>query len=1631
MDNGDVDNEGMTSTGTLGLFTRATREWFTGVFDVPTPIQVAAWDAIRRGSDALVIAPTGSGKTLAAFLWAIDRLLDARGDGADISAATGTTDSLGRGTRAVPQPRGPRILYISPLKALGVDVERNLTVPLRGISERRRALGEDVPDIRVAVRSGDTPSSERARLVRKPPDILITTPESLYLMETSKARETLRQVQTVIVDEVHAVAGTKRGAHLAVSLERLDALLAHPAQRIGLSATVRPADEVARFLGGSRPVEVVAPPASTHMDVRIVVPVEDMRDLPARPVPHGNAPGEDDADSSRAGGTIWPHVEASILERILENRSTIVFVNSRGLAERLTARLNDLWSQRVAGEVAAPGRRTTDDTLDDPATPDPADTFDLLHRDSRMGSTEGGLTGGASLEIARAHHGSVSKERRALIEHDLKSGELRCVVATSSLELGIDMGLVDLVIQVSAPPSVASGLQRIGRAGHHVGGVSRGLVYPRTRRELIDAAVTVEGMTAGHIEAISIPRNPLDILAQQTVAASVGADLSVDDWFTSVRRSAPFHSLSRRSYEGVLDMLSGRYPAEEFSELRPRLIWDREAGVLRARPGAQRLAVTSGGTIPDRGSYRVVLPEVEGERGAKRVGELDEEMVFESRVNDVVTLGATSWRIQEITTDRVVVVPAPGRPARLPFWHGDGMGRPAELGAAMGTFIREITESLEVSKAGASDGSAVEERLSRDGLDAAAGRNLLALLSEQRSATGVLPTDMTLVVERCRDEAGDWRLILHSPWGWRVHAPWALAIGERIRVERGVDAQVMAADDGIVVRLPETAGRPPGAEIFCFEGTEIARLVRDSLGSSALFAGRFRECAARALLLPRRDPGHRTPLWQQRQRASQLLAVASSHPEFPILLEAARECLQDVYDLSALTALLERIGSGDVHLVETETRVPSPFAAILLFGYLAAHVYDQDAPAAERRTSVLSLDTSLLADLLGEVDLGEVLDPKVVARLGRQLQRTEPGRRARGIEGLADILRTIGPLSTDEVAQRCEEPGATSGWLAELAAQGRIRPVAMAGSKRWSAVEDLALLRDGLGVSVPEDVPAVFLEEADRPLHALALRFARSHGPFSGLELARRLGIGAAVAADALDSLRGEGLVVSVSVDAHQWVGVEVLRTLRMRSLAAARAATRPVGAPAYTRFLLDWQGISPLGERGGTDAGATEVLEDEESVDAVLQTIDRLAGLALPASVWERWILPARVPGYRPDMLDRLIASGEVAWCGAGRLGADDGLLALSPDDVAGDLLPDPSDLVGGTDHGDLDNTSLDGSRAELRKLILDALDDGGAYFADRLRERVGKTRGDATSNTRVPSREALADALWDLAWAGRIATDTLAPVRAFLARSGPGARAQRPRSLSRSRRRSPGVRQRARAVASLTGSTDAALAGRWSLIVRDPLDAPSANARRLARAEVMLDRSGVVVRATAIAEGVPGGFSAVVPVLGALEDAGRVLRGHFVEGLGGTQFARRDVIDRLRAHEDAQESSVASAVPGRIVVLSAVDPASPFGSSLAWPEVPGGSTPTRRAGALVGIGRGRALLWVGAGGHSVLSFSDDPEDCREVAEALVAALRRTRSLPLSVLTVNGSPVNATPLGAALKTAGFAEVPRGLRLYP
>nr|WP_271170489.1 DEAD/DEAH box helicase [Microbispora rosea] len=1669
-----------------------------------------------------------------------------------------------RGRKADGEPPRPcRVVYVSPLKALAVDVERNLRAPLTGIRQTALRMGLPAPDISVAIRSGDTAAEDRRRFAARPSDILITTPESLFLILTSQAREALRGVKTVIVDEVHAVAGTKRGAHLALTLERLDALLPAPAQRIGLSATVRPVEEVATFLGGSRPATVVQPPSEKVIEVDVVVPVEDMTE-PAPP-----PPGES-GESPEHRRSIWPHVEEHLLDLIEAHRSTIVFANSRRLSERLCARLNELaWERRstpAPGESPSPGLEdpahwsdafeqlhaqwsTQGGGLDaghpgtdpadaghpgtdpadaghpgtDPADAghpgtDPADAGHMGtgHADGPPRGTErdetpradiggsgvsrpdagrtdarpsgpaampaeltaqAGASGGALPEVVRAHHGSVSKEERAQIEEALKSGRLPAVVATSSLELGIDMGSVDLVACVEAPPSVASGLQRIGRAGHQVGAVSRGVIFPKYRGDLVQTAVVAERMRTGQIEEIRYPRNPLDVLAQQIVAMTALDEWTVDSLEALVRRAAPYATLPRSALESTLDMLAGRYPSEEFAELRPRIVWDRVTGTLQGRPGAQRLAVTNGGTIPDRGLFGVFLV---GDK-ASRVGELDEEMVYESRVGDVFVLGATSWRIEDITADRVLVSPAPGQPGKLPFWHGDAPGRPAELGRAIGAFLRELSAA---GAGGRGDAAKARERIRAAGLDDYAAGNLLAYLAEQREATGYVPDDRTLVVERFRDELGDWRVVIHSPFGARIHAPWALAIGRRLRERYGVDVQAIHSDDGIVLRVPDTFEDAP-TDVAVFDAEEIEQIVVEELGGSALFAARFRECAGRALLLPRRSPGRRSPLWQQRQRAAHLLGVASKYAGFPVVLETMRECLQDVFDVPGLVRLMRDVASRRVRVVEVETSQASPFAASLLFNYIGAFMYEGDAPLAERRAQALALDTALLAELMGQADLRELLDPEVVAETERELARLD--RPLRDAEDLADLLRSHGPLLAEDVSIREGDPA----WLADLERARRAIRVRVAGHEQWAAVEDAWRLRDALGVPLPVGVPHEFLEAplaggpggqgraaAPDPLGDLVARHARTRGPFSSGTAAARFGVGVAVVDEALRRLAAAGRVVSGEFRpggrGEEWCDAGVLRLLRRRSLARLRKEVEPVPPETLAAFLPAWHGIVPQsvtqpgndgtapsagpdadsrgGGRGGqqrpawredparperwhTDPARPEGHNPARAMDALITAIERLQGAAVPASALESLVLPARVPGYSPALLDELTSSGEVVWVGQGSLPGGDGWVGLYFADTAPLLLPTPAEIT----------------MTPLHEQIVEVLSGGGALFFRELSNRIAATAlgeqvppspgPDAASARRarilgraatgpdgpaaaarasaVPDDTTLAAALWDLVWAGRVTGDTLAPLRSTL---GTGRPAHRPAAARRRRAVLP------------TRSGPPTVSGRWWL-----LPSPSADAtqRAHAQAEVLLERHGVLTRGGITAERLPGGFSAVYQVLRAFEESGRCRRGYFVEGLGGAQFALPGAVDRMRAMSSTRPAPAedlwtvpAPPPPRRAVVLAATDPANPYGAALPWPDRTDDVThkPGRKAGALVVLVEGALVLYVERGGKTLLSFGPE-EDLPPAVRALAVAVKRGALGKLTVERADGTAIAESPLAAALEAAGFHPTPRGLRI--
>ncbi|WP_236006652.1 Lhr family helicase [Nakamurella leprariae] len=1682
-------DDGTAAEPALQRFSPVVRDWFTGAFAAPTAAQAGAWSAIGRGEHTLVVAPTGSGKTLAAFLSAIDDL-----------ATVEPPES---------KERRCRVLYLSPLKALAVDVERNLRAPLIGIGSLAARRGETLRTPTVAVRSGDTPAGDRRAFAKDGADILITTPESLFLLLTSRAREMLTGVTTVIVDEVHAVAGTKRGAHMAVSLDRLDLLLDAPAQRIGLSATVRPMEEVGRFLTGGRPVTVVRPPSTKELDVDVVVPVADMSALGEQTGDlTGNAAGEPQRTS------IWPHVEERVVDLIEEHRSTIVFANSRRLAERLTARINEIHADREAERVVEREAAAADAGVDRDGGPDGQDGGWQPGRGAPAEiMAQAGASAGAPAVLARAHHGSVSREQRSLIEDDLKTGRLPAVVATSSLELGVDMGAVDLVIQVEAPPSVASGLQRIGRAGHQVGAPSHGVMFPKYRGDLVSAAVVAGRMRDGAIEALSVVSNPLDIAAQQIVAICAMDPITVDELLELLRRSAPFATLGRGPLESVLDMLSGRYPSEQFAELRPRLTWDRVTGQLTGRPGAQRLAVTSGGTIPDRGLYGVFLASGEDPsgRGPRRVGELDEEMVYESRVGDVFALGSSSWRIVEITHDQVLVVPAPGQPGRLPFWKGDTLGRPAELGRAHGEFVRRIS-SL--------DAPAAAVELTGAGLDVFAADNLLAYLTEQREAVGLVPDERTLVLERFRDELGDWRLVLHSPYGAAVHAPWALVIAARMRERFGVDVQAMHSDDGIVLRLPDTditssgplfddpdldgaddlfpfggAGRgadgggaegPALLDAVLLDPASVEAEVTAEVGGSAVFAARFRECAARALLLPRRQIGKRQPLWQQRQRASQLLEVAAQYPTFPIVAEAVRECLSDVFDVPALVEVMRDLQARRVRIVEVTTQSPSPFAGSLLFGYVAQFLYEGDSPLAEKRAAALTVDPTLLAELLGSGDglaLRDLLDPEALARTEADLQRLSGQRRARNPDEIADLLRILGPLTTEQVAARVDpalvpEPAAA---LDELQAARRAIVVRVGGRESWADPADAPLLRDALGVPLPPGIASSLLDPQPDPLGRLLGRYARTRGPFVAADAATTFGLGTAVVADALRRLVGTGRLAegefrplgvaaapggatgaamgprhAATDGVREFVDAEVLRLLRRRSLAALRSEVEPVPPSALGRFLPAWNGIAPIGDPGGGGARRSG------GPGAVVRAVEQLAGAVIPASALESVILPARVPTYRPAWLDELMASGEVVWTGHGALGGADCWMSLHLAETAALTLPISDDdrwpeharesgpaagpaAGGGDAPADRGAAPADGGTAPMRprtppagavhRALLATLARGGAYFFPALVEAASADLardGGAGGPVRVSDTD-WEQALWDLVLSGLVTGDTLTPVRARLT-AGSTAHRTTSRAAPRTRTRMSGLSLlSANRPGRATGSRrpgSAAVAGRWSLVPEVETDP---TVRASAAAEVLLDRYGVVTRGSVVAEGTPGGFAAVYRILAAFEEAGRVRRGYFVESLGAAQFATAGAVDRIRGYAPAPDAPEPAL---EAVVLAAADPANPYGAALPWPARETESErhrPARRAGALVVLVDGELTLFTERGGRSLLTFTDDPARLEAGARALASRVTGGWIGSLTVSKVDQADA-LTAAGAvvdALVEAGFSRTPRGLRLRP
>lgn len=1465
-----------TNVTILTQFSAATGGWFKQSFPSATPAQTKGWEAIQRGEHTLIHAPTGSGKTLAAFLSAIDKLTSAP---------------------LPPDEQRCRVLYISPMKALAYDIEKNLDRPLAGI--QHYAEQHDLPftAITTAMRTGDTPQRERRAMLKTPPDILITTPESLYLLLTSQARSILASVETVIVDEVHAIASSKRGSHLALTLERLEEVTAVAPQRIGLSATQRPLETIAEFLGGGtiqgdvwtpRLVTIVDAPSDKVLDIAIHVPVLDL----ARPE---TTPLDGDTVEELLPGerrSVWPAMYPRLLELILENTTTLLFVNSRGLAERLSAELN-----RLAGE-----------------------------------------------EITKAHHGSVSREQRVGIEQQLKEGSLRAVVATSTLELGIDIAAIDLVVLVGSPPSVASGLQRVGRAGHQVGAPSVARMFPKHRGDLLESTVVAHRMLAGKIERTYIPQHPLDVLAQQIVASVASEPTTVEALYRVFRRAGPYRALPLSSFHATLDMLAGRFPSDEFAEFRPRIVWDRATGDLTPRDNAKLLAVTNAGTIPDRGLFPVILV------GGGKVGELDEEMVFESRPGDTFILGASTWKIDEISVDRVLVQPAPGAPsARMPFWHGDSPGRPLELGRAVGEFVRTVGD---LDDAGAR--ALLREEYS---LDDWAANNLIDFFNDERRLTGILPTDRNIVIQRFRDEIGDWRIVVLSPFGARIHAPWALLARANLRAQLATDVDVIWSDDGFIFRCVDTDGPPP-VDAILLDSSTVADDLLNEVADSALFAARFREAAARSLLLPRRRPGRRTPLWQQRRRAKSLLEVARNHETFPIILETFREILQDHFDIPALETILQEIADKTITAHTIDVDSPSPFATSLMFDFVASFMYEYDAPLAEKQAAALTLDRSLLQELLGEPEFRELLNQGVITDLELELQWLSMQRNIASPDALHDALRDLGPLTAGEIADRASTDVDAAALIEAVLDDTRAVRVRHDGDDKIAAIEDIARLRDALGVDPPSDIADEWLLPVGDPVTDVVGRFARTHGPFELAEASTSLALPPAVVGAILKQLRRSGRVVEglfrPGGDGREWVDREVLRVIKRRSLALLRDEIEATDQSALATFLPHWHGV-----------GTTS-----RHPDRLLTIIGQLQGLPIPASVLESEVLPARMDYHRTD-LDSLLANGEIVWVGAGQLTGRDGRIRLF-------RRADVSLLASLIESGPRSNVA--------QQALVDHLAEHGASFFNDLYAAAGG------GNPSV-----VVDALWQLAWEGVVTNDTFEPLRARLRR--------RVRSTGRGRR-----------PRGISAATPPDATGRWSLVQRlvRPDTPPTQEQRATALVDTLLDRHGVVTRDGVRSEGVPGGFSAIYPVLAAMESAGLVRRGYFVEGLGGAQFARPTAVDMLRRGVDVGT-----------LAIGATDPAQPYGSTLPWPDL-GEIRPQRRQGHAVVLIEGTVAAYWTRGVKNMVVVSD--VDPRQVVSAVVTWVQGRSH---AVGRVNGLAPAESPIGPALRDAGFAPGYRGWTLRP
>jgi ATP-dependent Lhr-like helicase len=1536
------------AAGPLASFHPIVHAWFAERFGAPSEPQRLGWPAIASGEHTLILAPTGTGKTLAAFMWELNQLIV-------------------RGLES-PLPNAVQILYISPLKALGNDVQRNLEQPLAELRARFESEGKEFPEIRIGVRTGDTPASARARMLRKAPHILITTPESLNILLTSiRGRGMFSAVRAVIVDEIHAVAGTKRGAHLALTLERLEMLVQTPVQRIGLSATQRPLEEVAHFLGGMRvardtdaapefrPVTIVDCGLVKTMELRVVSPVPDLGEV---------------------GGSVWPAVAELVLQYVRQSRTTLVFVNNRAQAERIAARVNAL-----AGE-----------------------------------------------QLARPYHGSLARERRLELERALKGGELPALVSTSSLELGIDIGSVDLVIQLQSPKRVSAGLQRVGRAGHNLGAVSRGVLVPTFRDDLVESAAIVEAMRAGDVEPTRAIQNSLDVLAQSIVAM-----VSVDDWtagdaFALVRRAYSYHKLTRAAFDEVLSMLSGKYSSELAAELEPRITWDRVNDRLAGTRASRMMAVISGGTIPDRGLYTVNLAD------RTRLGELDEEFVHESRVGDVFQLGSATWRIRSIEHDRVIVTPAPGAPARMPFWHGEFATRSVPLSRRVGALRRELAV---VDVADESVNAGLEQRY---GVDAACALSLRSYIAEQRASTGVVPDDQTLVIEQFRDEMGALRIILHSVFGGRVNAPWGMALAQRVREALpGMEVQVQTTDDGIMLRLPNLGGAAPLSALMHLSAEEAETRVMDEVGSTSLFGARFRMNAARALLLPRGSPRRRMPLWLQRLKALDLLDAVRRFPSFPILVETYREVLQDAFDMQALKDVLDAIGAGRIGIRTVETERASPFAASLQFGFVMDWLYGDDTPRAERQAALLSIDRGLLDEVMGTegADAGTL---EAIEQLLAERRGTAPGRQARTADELAVLLDRAGDLTPKELRARVAD---AEGWLGatnpmlELLDSGRAVaiPFDTEGATEWRIVlteaigryaaarapEMIARVRAtssfverDVGDVVPAAMLSVVLEPRIARREILA-RWLALAGPVTLGEIHARYGWPKAWIEKRIGEWEENGKLVRGrfrrEVDAPEWAARRIVELGRHRALAALRKQIQAVSFATFTAFLQRWQHLDPR-----------EHLDGASGVSAILR---QLSGLPRAPAAWERDILPGRLERYDPVWLAQLASNGSIVWAGGSRPDPGD-----APTLASVRFFPRGEGAIWLDAE---DDAPLSANAASVR----DALERIGASFIADIQAATGMTS------------LSVRDALRELSAAALVTNDSIEALREIVrtrpipgrSRVARGQALQDPtRWLPQNFEATPGrpVYQRVPSPRRLPKwrrpdlpGPVAGWVGRWSLL-RTPgtwgtRPDEEEHAEHIARQ--WLERYAIVTRDWWRRERPAVGWRAIYRELKRLEYRGEVRRGYFVEGMGGAQFALPEAVERLRAQPDVDADAP-------IIVMAAADPANPY--TLALESIARGSlVRPRGAGALLLTRRGLALMTAEGRGRRI-SIAPDASDAdvsacaRILGEYLtrgtVAGARAARDPRIE--TIDGEPAGASAHADAVMDGGWRRATDGLVFY-